>query len=421
MTVRDVMRDHKSPPAAHALHKRRGGVKGDRYSISGPLVRPGRQMVRIAVLFTRSLEGTGFATRIFSMLQAYEVAGYHVDVFHFRFPHEKELPSAIASPLQRYVQIPLNGARYLQHATLLPPLAWHCVHAFSKTTETFDRYDVVQAETSSTWGVARTMPARKRLVVLHDDDSIRMKRLATTAPSKLHQAFYEITARKYTRWQRTSIGEADRVWFVSGVELDRLAGALPEGEARLIPNGADDDLWAIPPTKEGSGAEVLFIGPRSYEANSYGLAWFLREVWPLVNQTVPGVHLRVVGVGWEGFGSYPGVSFVGWRDSLVDEYSHSRVAIAPLFAGGGTKLKVVEAMAAGRPVVASPLGVEGIAQSDGVRVREEPHAFASEVGRFLTDTEAARQAGASNRRAVDELRWSVVWDRAVTDLQRLVR
>lgn len=355
------------------------------------------------------------------MLEAYAAAGYEIDVFHFRLAHETELPSAVASLLHRYVTIPLQGRRYRRHLTFLPPLAWHCSRAFARSKEVDDEYDLVQAETSNLWRVARTMPAGKRIVVLHDDDSSRMKRLARTAPNPLRRTLFELTARKYARSQRTCIAAADHLWFVSRVELDRLAGDLPEGKTRLIPNGADDELWSVPPAPESSEVEVLFIGPAFYEPNSHGMAWFLKEVWPLVNEVVPTAHLRVVGVGWEGFGSHPGVSFVGWSDSLVDEYSRSRLAIAPVFAGGGTKLKVVEPMAAGRPVVTTPIGAEGIAASAGVRVCDEPQSFAAEICRFLTDVVAAREAGASNRLAVDNLRWSAIWAGGLSDLDRLTR
>ena len=139
-----------------------------------------------------------------------------------------------------------------------------------------------------------------------------------------------------------------------------------------------------------------------------------------MKQRVVGATIRVVGVGWEHRDPYPGASFAGWCESIVDEYSRGRVVIAPLFAGGGTKLKVVEAMAAGRPVVTTPVGAEGIPRSDGVRMCTDPREFASEVVRFLTDGSAATSAGAANRSAVGGLRWSSIWDRASADLDELV-
>ena len=376
--------------------------------------------MRIAVLAIRSLRGSGFATRISSMVASYAAAGHEVDVFHYRLEHEEKLPDPIATKVCRYVTVPLEGGRYRRHTTLLPPLAWACGRASSPVSpEGSGRYDVIQAETSNTWSVARRVPAHKKVVVLHDDDAARLSGLARTAPDGKHRIAAGLAARKYARWQRIALHEADRTWFVSRDELDRLARNSGREKARLVPNGAGDELWSLPVPGESSGGEILFIGPGFYEANSRGLAWFLRHVWPSVNERVSGAHLRVVGMGWEGFGAHPDVSFVGWSSSLADEYARSRLAIAPLFAGGGTKTKVVEAMAAARPVVATSSAVEAIPRSDGIRVCDEPRPFAAELCRFLSDTEAVRRAGASNRRAVDGLRWSAVWKAAERDLESL--
>ena len=264
--------------------------------------------------------------------------------------------------------MPLDGNRYRSHMSLLPPIAWQCHFAHVGSRIETEGYDVVQAETSNTWAVARMLPVGRRVLVLHDDDASRLRGLAKTAPDLGRRAVAEVTALKYSRLAKTSLREADRVWLLtSSVELARLGSKLPDGKARLVPNGAGDELWSVALPDDGGPQEVLFIAPGFYEANVFGLASFLRRAWPLVKERVPRAHLRVVGVGWEGFGSYPDVSFVGWRDSLADEYSKGRLAIAPLFAGGGTKLKVVEAMASGRPVVASSTGAEGVVPSDGVR------------------------------------------------------
>jgi glycosyltransferase involved in cell wall biosynthesis len=139
-----------------------------------------------------------------------------------------------------------------------------------------------------------------------------------------------------------------------------------------------------------------------------------------VLKDVLDAQLRVVGIGWERFGAFPGVSFVGWRESLVDEYRRSYLVVAPILGGGGTKLKVVEAMAASRPVVTTRVGGEGLPGSRGLRVCERPQAFAFDMCRFLTDAWEASESGAANRVAVADLKWSSVWGRAAIDLDVLM-
>jgi glycosyltransferase involved in cell wall biosynthesis len=372
------------------------------------------------VILTRSMSGSGFATRVTSMLEAYIVAGHEVDVVHFQFGDERPLPAGITNCLGEYTSVALAEARLRQHASTFPPLVWHCNRSIPDVVRG-RMYDLVQAETSATWGVAAQMSAGARLLTLLDDDAERLHRLGKTSASRVHRVMFEVSARKYARWQRRAMAGADQIWFVSQVELARLAGEPLAANARLVPNGADDALWDIPIHLESDAPELLFVGPSRYQPNLHGLKWFLSEVWPRVIAAVPSARLRVVGEGWEELDRTPGVDFIGWRGSLLAEYARSRLVIAPLFAGGGTKLKVVEAMAAGRPVVATPVAAEGFVESAGLIISDDPDRFAAAVSRCLNDIDGSNRIGQTNRHAIGHLKWSAVWDRALADLERLVR
>jgi glycosyltransferase involved in cell wall biosynthesis len=136
---------------------------------------------------------------------------------------------------------------------------------------------------------------------------------------------------------------------------------------------------------------------------------------------VPDSKLVVIGSGWDDVDAPRAVRFAGWTDSLVDQYEDARLVIAPLFSGGGTKLKVLEGMAAGRPVVTTPIGAEGLPAAAGLRVSIDPETFADAVSTYLTDVGATRRDGARNREAVGDLRWSSIWSRAFHDLRSMVR
>jgi glycosyltransferase involved in cell wall biosynthesis len=354
------------------------------------------------------------------MLEAYASMGHEVDVIHYRFPGEAPLPDALAALVRRYIEVQLDVHRIRRHSGLLPPLALECVNAHGKRAPSLDAYDVVQAETSSSWVIAREVPAPNRVLVLHDDDDARLRALAAITGRPALRLSMIVTAVKYRRLQRLAMLEVDRVWFASGRERDRLLGRMPRGQTRVVPNGALDELWSIPPLEEDGAREVLLVAPGFYAANTHGLDWFIENVWPLVVRRVPDAHLRVVGVGWNPVGSFACVDFVGWRESLTDEYARSRVVIAPVFAGGGTNLKVLEGMASGRPVVTTPLGADGISSSSGVVATDEPASFGTEVAHYLLDIDSAREAGTSNRRAVDRLRWSLIWREAESNLRDLV-
>jgi glycosyltransferase involved in cell wall biosynthesis len=282
------------------------------------------------------------------------------------------------------------------------------------------RYDVVQAETSTTWAAASAVEGRKRIVVLHDDDSVRLSQLSRVSSGVVQKSLRTTDAWKYSRWQRAVLGSADRIWFVSQPERDRLSFGSVREKSIIVPNGAPDEFWAVPAEAQVPTG-VFFAGPAFYEPNVHGLNWFLRDVWPVVRESLPGAELRVAGVGWEGLSGTAGVSFLGWCPSLSGEYARASVCIAPVFAGGGTKIKVIESMAAARPLVTTVNAVDGIPRSTGVRVARDARGFAAGVIAYLTDSAAARSAGIANRTAVDGLRWSKVWESADRDLRRLFK
>jgi glycosyltransferase involved in cell wall biosynthesis len=374
--------------------------------------------LRIAVVTVRGLSGSGFATRVTSMLSAYVALGHEVDVVHYRFPHEAPLPDAIARALRLYVEVPLRTHRVTRHLALDPPLARECAMVVSRPP--LDRYDVVQAETSCAWRVARRVEANRHLLVLHDDDDVRLRSLARATDRHGLRAAWMLAAKQYRRLQRQAIVAADGVWFASAADRDRLVGrAVFKGT--VIPNGAGDELWSLPEIHLDGPPEALYVGPGSYPANREGLVWFVSRVWPIVRDAVRDAHLRVVGDGWGRFPSTPGVEFLGWRPSLLSDYERSRLVVAPVFAGGGTNVKVIEGMAAGRPVVTTTFGSQEIPHAVGLVVEDDPSRFAEAVIALLANGELAADVGRVNRRRVAHLRWSRIWRLADAGLADLVR
>jgi len=176
----------------------------------------------------------------------------------------------------------------------------------------------------------------------------------------------------------------------------------PHADVEVVPNGVDTD--AITPTP--LGAAVVMTGTFSYAPNLEGARWLAREVWPLVRRAAPAAELRFVGLRGEtvlrDLAMLPGVTVVGAVPDMRPELARARVAVAPIHVGGGTRIKILEAFAAGRPVVSTRVGAEGIAVADGdtAFLRDEPAGFAAAVVRLLDDKPLAEQMGARARALV---------------------
>jgi len=149
-------------------------------------------------------------------------------------------------------------------------------------------------------------------------------------------------------------------------EID--AAEMRAAGARVVicPNGADPvDLLPTPARAAGEPLRLLFVGSVSYRPNQQGLEWFIQEVLPRLRQAGTAVELEIVGAPARSLPAAPEVRVRGVVPSLQPFYEHAHAAIVPVLYGSGTRLKVVEAMAYGRPVVATAIGAEGLPVTAG--------------------------------------------------------
>ena len=218
-------------------------------------------------------------------------------------------------------------------------------------------------------------------------------------------------ARAMRRVERRFLPMADTVVCVS--EHDRELLEAQAASVVVVANGVDEELFELP--EPADGETVLFFGDFEYEPNARGVARFLSESWPLVARERPAARLRLVGRGavecvGELAARTPGAEAVGFVPSVADELAAAQLVAVPVWQGGGTRLKVLEAMAAARPVVGTSLGVEGLGFEPGRHglVADDARGLAEGVAGLLGDPARARRLGAAGREHARPLRWSEV-------------
>lgn len=214
----------------------------------------------------------------------------------------------------------------------------------------------------------------------------------------------------------------DGVMFTSATDVNRARAHVPELRARLIPNAVDVQSFR-PEGAPADGDTVLFFGTFKYFPNCDGVLFFLREIWPLLARSHPRARLRVVGADpppellvFRG----PHVEFTGFVDDVRSHIASTAVSVVPLRIGGGTRLKILEAMAMARPIVTTSLGMEGIRAEPGrdLLVADAPADFAAAVGQVLDSPALATRLGCSAR-ALVEARYS--WEAVGRDLEEFFR
>jgi glycosyltransferase involved in cell wall biosynthesis len=261
---------------------------------------------------------------------------------------------------------------------------------------------------------------------LHNVDSALLRGIAHSE-RPLSRAWVSAwnRSRALRALERRKVPAADAVLCVSDADRDMLAAL--GSEPLLVPNGVDDSFFEVPaaPPRE---ERILFFGQFDYAPNASGIARFLAEGWPHLAAARPAARLVLAGRGMapgleRAVAAAERVEALGFVDDVERELAASRFTIAPLWEGGGTRLKVLESLAAARTVVGTPLGVEGMGFEDGRHgaVADTPSALADAAASLLESPELASRLADEGRRLAARFRWSEATRPAAALYERLLR
>jgi polysaccharide biosynthesis protein PslH len=214
---------------------------------------------------------------------------------------------------------------------------------------------------------------------MHNAESLLKQRLAETATEWPRRRLYRAEAQALSGLERRWIGAYDHCLAVSDVERARFEAI--NASTVTVPNGVEPAPEPGLPTApaESEPLRLLFVGSLNYEPNRDGLEWFAHEVAPRVRERVK-IDVEVVGPGARG-PELPGVHYRGRLEDLGPAYQRAHAAVVPLRAGAGSRLKVLEALARGVPLISTTLGVEGFDVHDGEHalIADEPEAIAERL------------------------------------------
>jgi len=185
--------------------------------------------------------------------------------------------------------------------------------------------------------------------------------------SGLKAALFRLEGRRVGALERAVAG-CRAVVLATEPEADLYRAACPTARVEAIPNGVDLDTFRPDPAVGETGG-CVFVGQLDYRANVLGLEWFCREAWPLVRGLLPEATFRVVGrspvAAVRRLADVPGIVVVGPVADVRPELAAARVVVVPLPVARGVQNKVLEALAMGKAVVASPAALNGLATQAG--------------------------------------------------------
>jgi sugar transferase (PEP-CTERM/EpsH1 system associated) len=281
-------------------------------------------------------------------------------------------------------------------------------------------FDVVLLSSSALIPYARQSALRAipTVVDLVDVDSQKWLDYAASAvPPK--RWLYRAEGCRLRRIERGLPDWARGVTLVSEAELDIYRQIRPTGRAVAVTNGVDLEAFQPMPQVDEEPARCVFVGALDYRPNVEGLNWFCRDVWPLVRARRPDAELTVVGrrpvPEVLRLGQLDGVRIIGPVADVRPDLARGTLAIVPLLIARGVQNKVLEAMAMGKAVVASPQARDGLFAEPGVhlRIATTPEEWVRVIGELLDDPDARCQLGEAARRYVVERH---NWDRCLAPL-----
>lgn len=289
-------------------------------------------------------------------------------------------------------------------------------------------FDLIHCEwTPYTENIRKHVERIPSVLSAHNVEAQIWERYWLTERNFLKRIYIYVQWQKLLKYEMYWSPKYREISVVSGP--DRLVFENRYGCRRVnvVPNGVDQEYFA--PRKDISPAphSLVFTGSMDWRPNQDGVRYFIRDVLPLIRKRLPDVSFTVVGRNPPDWlvamaESIPGVFITGTVDDVRPYIAASSLYVVPLRVGGGSRLKILEAMSMEKIVLSTSLGAEGLDVSDGENIilRDTPETMADAACTILDDTSAFQSVGSAGRRLVlDRYTWDAiavqldkVWERA---------
>ena len=332
----------------------------------------------------------------------------------------------------------LDPIQQIQMGTLrtflsLTPNASHSVPEMCKLIESVtakESFDAVIASTMTMSSYALFVPnTRARILEEHNSLSRWMHERLLAQTTSLQKIRCWISWQKARQFEAQLYRQFDLVTMVSAEDQHTVSAVLGRdtGRLALVPNGVDCQ-HNRPGLAQPIPYHLVFNGALSYVANFNAMRWFLTEVYPTIQEACPAVTLSITGsttgVDLQALPLHPGVQMTGFVKDIRPIIAGAAACIAPILEGGGSRLKILEAMALGTPVIATTKGAEGLEVVFGkhLLVTDDPEEFAQYTLALLYEPALRQRLTTQARHLVEEhYDWAEIGKHFVACVEQAVR
>jgi sugar transferase (PEP-CTERM/EpsH1 system associated) len=262
-----------------------------------------------------------------------------------------------------------------------------------------------------------------RMIFEHNVEAMIWERLALEEKNPLKRFYLGSQARKMSRFEKLTLKQFDACVAVSEKDKDHFRGQFGVEPVYSIPTGVDTEYFSPTSNNGAKGSEIIFVGSMDWMPNQDGILFFVRHVLPLIRKQVPTATLTIVGrrparsilrLAQQN----PGVVVTGTVEDVRPYLRRARLCVVPLRIGGGTRIKIFEAMASAVPVVSTTIGAEGLPVRDGtdLLIADQPQEFAAACVRLLKDPELHGHLSGRGRKLVKE---NFSWRKVGQEFERI--
>jgi sugar transferase (PEP-CTERM/EpsH1 system associated) len=248
----------------------------------------------------------------------------------------------------------------------------------------------------------------------HNVEAMIWERHAAVAANPVKRAYMRRQWQRMLRHERTECARFDHVIAVSPEDATVFRDRFGVQNVSHVPTGVDTEFFRPSGEQHRRPHEIVFTGSMDWMPNEDAIRWFVEQILPLIRERVPDATLTVVGrnppAAIRALADDTGIIVTGSVPDVRPYIERARAFIVPIRIGGGTRLKIFEAMAMERPVVSTTIGAEGLPVHDGVDalIADAPAAFADAVVQLLLDPALATRIGDA---AAAMVRAEHGWDR----------
>lgn len=286
-------------------------------------------------------------------------------------------------------------------------------------------YDIIVCDFIFPAGLLPWSGSPPTVLFTHNVEAEVWERQLRLTHSPLMKLALQLEAKALVRAERRYALLAEHVLTVSERNADYFRSFLDPDSVSVVPTGVDVEYFR--PSSNGAAArslDLVFTGSMDWMPNEDAVLHFVKDILPLIRQEVPAVRFLAVGrkpsAALERLADGDKVVVTGAVDDIRPYLSRAAVFVVPIRSGSGTRLKVFEAMAAGKAVVSTRMGSEGLMVNDGedIHLADNPHEFAAAVVSLLRDPGARASLESAARRLVEE-RYS--WRAATVDFEAVLK